>query len=110
MADVLMLKDDSVHTVFDDRDALELVRTCMGDDIQRWLEDRLSDGENDDDYIDDLEKEIDTLRDHHKDVMRQLREQSGTIAGLIREKDIDRKALSHAAGEIGAVTWREMNV
>ena len=57
-----------------------------------------------------LEKEADSLRVHHKDVMAQLRQQSETIAGLIREKNIDRKALSTAAGQIGCITWRELNV
>lgn len=40
--------------------------------------------------------------------MAELRKQSETIAGLIREKDIDRRALSAAAGAIGCITWREM--
>ena len=35
---------------------------------------------------------------------------AGIIASLIREKDIDRKQLSAAAGTIGTITWREINV
>lgn len=108
MADVIRLKDGSVHTVFDERDALELVRDYMGDDIHRWFEYCLSDREDDGAYIEDLEKEADGLRDHHREVMAELREQSEIIAGLIREKDIDRRALSTAAGKIGTITWREL--
>jgi hypothetical protein len=41
--------------------------------------------------------------------MTELRKESETIAGLIREKEIDRRALSAAAGNIGCITWREAN-
>ena len=61
-----------------------------------------------DHIIEDLEKEVEGLRARHKEVMQELRRQSETIAGLIREKEIDRKALSSAAGAIGSITWREL--
>ena len=109
MADVIQLSDGSVHTVFDDHDALDLISTYMGYEIQRWLEDRLNGGEDVESYIEDLEKEADSLRAHHKEVMTELRQHSEVIAALIREKDIDRKALSTEAGTVSCVTWREMN-
>ena len=108
MADVIQLSDGSVHTIFDERDALELIDQRMGMEMRRWIEDWMSEGEGDADYIDYLEKEAEGLRAHHKEVMQELRRQSETIAGLIREKEIDRRALSAAAGAIGCVTWREM--
>ena len=109
MADVIQLSDGSVHTLFDDRDALDLIGAHMGWDMRGWWEDRLADDDDAGAYIEDLEKECDCLRAHHKEVMAELRKQSETIAGLIREKDIDRRALSAAAGAIGCVTWREIN-
>ena len=108
MADVIQLSDGSVHTLYDERDALELVDRCMGAEMRRWLENWMSKGDDDTAYIDDLEKEAEGLRARHKEVMAELRQQSETIAGLIREKEIDRKALSAAAGAIGRVTWREL--
>ncbi len=108
MADVIQLSDGSVHTVFDERDALELVDRYMGMEMRRWLEDWMSESDDDAAYIDNLEKETEGFRAHHSEVMAELRRQSETIAGLIREKEIDRKALSAAAGAIGCVTWREM--
>ena len=110
MADVITLKNGRNEIVFDERSFLDLVDEHMGSEARRWLEEWL--GENDDasDYIDDLEKELAGAKDHHKAVMAQLRQQSETIAGLIREKEIDRKALSTAAGQIGCITWRELNV
>ena len=108
MADVIQLSDGSVHTLFDERDALELVDRHMGVEMRKWLEGWMSEGNEDAAYIDDLEKEAEGLRARHKEVMAELRRQSETIAGLIREKEIDRKALSSAAGAIGSITWREL--
>jgi ferritin-like metal-binding protein YciE len=108
MADVIQLSDGSVHTLFDERDALELVDSCMGMEMRRWLENWISESDDDAAYIEDLEKEAEGLRAHHKEVMQELQRQSETIAGLIREKEIDRKALSSAAGAIGSITWREL--
>ena len=108
MADVIQLSDGSVHTLFDERDALDLIDRYMGLELRKWLENLLSESDDDAAYIDDLEKEADGLRAHHKEVMAELRKQSENIAGLIREKKIDRKALSAAAGAIGSITWREL--
>ena len=110
MASVITLPNGRNETVFDLRDLLELVETHLGDEARRLLEEYLEPESEDAEYIEYLEKEADQRRTHYKDVMKQLREQSETIARLIREKEIDRKALSHAAGVIGTVTWREMNV
>ena len=109
MADVITLKNGRNEIVFDERGFMDLVDEHMGSEARRWLEDWL--GNNDDvaDYIDDLEKEADGLRAHHREVMTELRKESETIAGLIREKEIDRRALSTAAGNIGCITWREAN-
>ena len=110
MAQVIQLKDGGIETVFDLSDVLFLIDTHMGDEVRRWLEDWLSEKDDDADYIDDLEKDLQAAKDHRKEGMRTLREQSETIARLIREKEIDRKALSTAAGVIGTTTWRELNV
>ena len=110
MADVITLKNGRNEIVFDERSFLDLVDEHMGPEARRWLEDWLSESDDDSEYIDDLEQELASAKDHHKDVMAQLRQQSETIASLIREKEIDRKALSIAAGTIGTITWRELNV
>lgn len=105
MADVMKLSDGSLHTVFDLKDVLEIIDARLGDEPRRWLEDYLADLE-----CPDLEEELKAEQDHRHEVMQALREQSETIARLIREKEIDRRALSTAAGVIGSITWREMNV
>ena len=110
MADAIKLADNSAHVVFDLKDFLELVDAYLGDEACSWLEEYLSESDDNDEYIDDLEAELKGARDHHREVMEELRRQSETIAGLIRIKEIDLKKLSEAAGTIGSITWREMNV
>ena len=108
--DVLKLSDGSIHTVFDIRDVMELIDTHVGSEVRRWLEEYLTEDDDLGDYVSDLEAEVKGIRDHHHEVMNSLREESEKIACLIRERDIDRKALSTAAGKIGTITWRELNV
>ena len=100
MAEVLQLSDGSIHTVFDIRDMMELIDSHLGYEARRWLGD----------YVSDLEKEVEGVRAHHREVMNSLRAESEKIACLIREKEIDRMQLSTAAGRIGTITWREVNV
>ena len=110
MADVISMNNGKTEVVFGERDFLDLVDAHMGMEARRWLEEYLAEGDADAAYIEDLEKMLDGAKAHHKEVMTELRKLSEEIAGIIREKDIDRKALSNAAGQIGIITWREINV
>lgn len=107
MANTILLPNGRIETVFNKRDFLELVDEYMGSDACRWMEEWLAEKDGDADYVTYLEKEADSLRVHHKEVMEKLWKESEIIAGLIRKKEIDRKALSTAAGNIGSITWRE---
>ena len=109
MTNVITLPDGKSKTIFSERDFMEVLETYMGSDARRWLEDWMSECDDDAEYIHDLEKEMNSLRTHHREAMAELRANSETIARLIREKGIDRKALSAAAGNIGCITWREAN-
>ena len=114
MAHVITTKDGKNHTLFDERDLFSLMEEYAGDEARRWLEDYFSDWEaehsDDAEYIKELEAEIKHMQEHRKETARRFREQSEFIAGLICEKDIDRRALSSAAGKISQITWRELNV
>ena len=110
MANVIWLKSGQTETVFDLEDLLRLVEEYMGDETRRLLEDFTAPPEDQTEYIDYLEAENRQLRDHHHEVMTELRSLSETEARLIQEKEIDRKALSTIAGKIGTITWREINV
>lgn len=109
MAHMITLNDGSMETIFDERDFLNMVDERLGMEARRWLEDYLSEGNEDAAYIDDLEIILDSAKAHHKEVMGELRKLSEEIAGIICQKDIDRRALSNAAGQIGIITWREIN-
>ena len=107
---VIQLKSGKTETVFDLEGLLYLVEQYMGSEARLLLEDLITHENDDAEYIADLEKDIQKLRDHHHEVMEELRKLSETEARLIREKEIDRKALSTVAGKIGTITWREINV
>lgn len=110
MANVIQLKSGQVETVFDLDGLLYLVEQHMGSDARLMLEDCIAEIEDPEEYISDLEKENQRLRDHHHAVMEELRSLSEAEARLIQEREIDRKALSAVAGKIGTITWRECNV
>lgn len=110
MANVIQLKSGETETVFDLNDLLYLVEEHMGSDARRLLEDFTAPEDDAAEYIDSLEKENKRLRDHHHEVMEDLRAQSETIVRLIQKPEIDRSALSTVAGIIGKTTWREINV
>ena len=110
MANVILLKGGQVETVFDLDDLLYLIDRDMGYDTRILLEELTAPEDDSEEYIAQLEKENQQLREHHREVMQALRAQSETIARLIREPEIDRKTLSTTAGVIGKITWREINV
>ena len=110
MADVIKLIDGSNYIVFGLKDLLELIDTQLGDEARSWLEEYWAESNDNDEYIEDLEAELKGVRKHHREVMEELGRQSETIAVLIRKNEINREKLSEAAGLIGSITWREMNV
>lgn len=110
MANVILLKGGQAETVFDLDDLLYLIDRDMGYDTRILLEELTAPDDDSEEYIAQLEKENQHLREHHREVMQALRAQSETIARLIREPEIDRKTLSTTAGVIGKITWREINV
>ena len=107
---VIALPGGKTEVIFDDRDFLNLLEERMGYDARCWLEERLEPSGDDAEYIAYLEKEIEAMKKRCQETMTALRKQSETINELIREKKIDRVKLSHAAGAISMITWRELNV
>ena len=112
MGRILTLKDGSNHTVFSVLDLMDLVDTYMGLEMKSAIEEEFSEAElahyDDDEYIKDLEQENKGLRDHHKEVMEELRDASKTLAHEIGQPVQDRKAISNIAGTIGIITGREL--
>lgn len=107
---IIALPNGKTEVIFDERDFLNLLEEHMGYDARRWLEEYMEPGSDDADYIAYLEKELEAQKKRRLDAMKALRKQSEAIAELILEKEIDRVKLSHAAGAISLITWREINV
>lgn len=110
MATTIMMPDGKVETVFDLADLLGLIEDRMGWETRKLLEEWSRPESDAEEYIAYLEKEVEAQKTRRLEAMKALRKQSETIAGLIREKEIDRVKLSHAAGAISMITWRELNV
>lgn len=101
MVQVIELLDGSIHTIIGEMDLLSLVEQKMGLEVRMMIEEMMSNPSE--------EQKLDEIRAHFKGVMGEIYEQSKVIAGLIQKRDIDRQALSTAAGKIGVITWRELN-
>ncbi len=110
MATTIMTPDGGIETVFDLDSLLRLIEERMGYEARDLLEEWIRPDSDAEEYIACLEKEVEAQKARRMDAMKALRKQSETIAGLIREKEIDRVKLSHAAGAISLITWREINV
>ena len=109
MANTIMLPDGRIETVFNKSEFLNLVDEFMGYDACRWLEEWMEEESGDSAYLGSLESELEGVKEHYREVMNELRTHSEKLAGLIREKDLDRRAISETTGKIGLITWREAN-
>ena len=110
MATTIMLPNGRNETVFDLADLLRLIEERLGYEARDLLEEWIRPDSEAEDYIKYLEKEVEAQKTRRLNAMKALREQSEIIAGLIREKEIDRVKLSRAASAIGMITWREPHV
>ena len=82
MANVILLKGGQVETVFDLDDLLYLIDRDMGYDTRILLEELTAPEDDSEEYVAQLEKENQQLREHHREVMQALRAQSETIRRL----------------------------
>lgn len=104
----IVLKDKKVATILEPRHMLELVDEYMGYDARVWIEDYMTGADQETADVAAVEDWYEKRIDHYKQVIRELRTHSEKLAGLIREKELDRKAISHEAGQIGVITGREL--
>lgn len=101
---VISLKDDSVHTLFQFRDFLELVDQNMGMDAARWLENHVSQAEKAADYttakvntdLQSYEANLDSNRTAFQDIQDAV----DSIDDLLCESRVDRDKMAFHIGEI----------
>lgn len=109
MAAVIKMKDEQIQVVMGLRDFLYLVDHYMGDESCRWLEEFMEEKEAENRDYDDLFDYTEKMRVHYKEVMEKLRQRAEKLAGLIQQRELDRKAISNTAGSISVLTWKEAN-
>lgn len=111
MAHVIEVKGKAA-VVIGLKDMMELIDQHMGPDFLTALEETLSEI-----YASEFEwaqierehrSELEEIREHYHNVIRDIRDQSEELAELIREKRLNRNAISKCAGKIGTLTWREL--
>ena len=104
----IQLKDKRVENILEPRHMLDLVDEYMGTDARYWIEDYLAEADGQTAEVADLEAWYEKRIDHYKEVIRELRSHSEALTGLICEKELNRKAISHEAGQICVITGREL--
>ena len=104
----ILLKDKKVSTILEPRHMLELVDEYMGMDARIWFEDYLAEADSQTADVAAMEAYYEKQIEHYHQVIRELRTHSEKLARLIREKELNRMAISQEAGQIGVITGREM--
>jgi len=87
---------------------LELVDEYMGMDARMWFEDYLAGADSQTADVAAMETWYEKRSEHYRQVIRELRAHAEKLSGLIREKELNRTAISHEAGQIGVITGREL--
>ena len=104
----ILLTDKKVATILEPRHMLELVDEYMGTDARMWFEDYLAEADSQTADVTAMETYYEKQIEHYHQVIRELRAHAEMLAGLIREKELNRTAISHEAGQIGVITGREL--
>ena len=112
MPHVLTTKDAKNHTVIDEADILSLVEDYAGYDIRVWLEEWLAEQKAEtEDAIktaNEIEAEIDNLRDHHREVLSNMYEEASWLMKLTGEYRPKRSDIRECTEKIWNVLVREI--
>ncbi|WP_298031043.1 hypothetical protein [uncultured Dysosmobacter sp.] len=107
--DLIKLNDGSLEIVADMRDFIDLIDRHLGIEARHWLEEAIDEELTNNLYAEELEREIDDLKEYHRSVMKNIRKHGEKLGKLICEKELNRREISNTVGAIGTITWREMN-
>jgi len=112
MPHVLTTKDGKNHTVIDEADILSLVEDYAGYDIRVWLEEWLTEqrAETQDALAaaKETEEEIDSLRDHHREVLSDMYEEASWLMKLTGEYRPKRSDIRECTEKIWNVLAQEI--
>ena len=113
MAHVITTNDRENIILMTFRDFTDLLEQHIGIEARDWLLEYLSDTYGEEGEInavaEEYEKDLQAQKEKYKKTMEEIRAEAEKLAGLICQKELDRKAISNTAGRIGTITWREVN-
>jgi hypothetical protein len=112
MADVISLKNGEISTVFDLRDALELVERYAGYELRRYLESWAEELESDARDFDEQEKyyqsEQEKLQDGFRSVLVDLRDDADEILKLMSAQRWDQDKIFRSCSRLRDRIDREL--
>lgn len=100
MGTVLRDRQGIDHTVFDRESFLKVLREVAGDEIYDYFKQEFEEEMDLQIQLEDLEAEKRGLKDYYEDKMKRIEEYASDLAEIIRQKNIDRKAMSTMAGKV----------
>ena len=116
MPHVLTAKDGRNHTVFDERDLLQLIADYLGADFRDWLEEWAGDykadmqGELDEarETAKEAEQELDKLKNHQRQVFTNMYEEAERLMDLTEKEHPDLAEIHSLAEKIWDVIANEL--
>ena len=112
MAHVMELKDGRMVTVLQLKVALEIVEEYAGEEPRRYIEDYISEAEQDSLDFDAQEKyygeQMERMEEHQRAVLNDVKEELEDVEQMLLAPRLDRKKLISAVKHIWKMVWAEL--
>lgn len=112
MAHVMEMKDGKKATVFGLRDVLEIIREYAGEEPRRFMEEYLSETEQDRVDFEKQEKyyegRLEKQGDRQRALLNDLKEELEAVEQLLSASRLNRAKLADAVRRIRQMVWAEL--
>lgn len=108
MPHTMELKDGTVTTLFQYKDFLELVDSCMGHEARRYLEEMQCDLAGLEKDMEYAGKEYERQGDHQRNVLNNIREEAEALDKLLRADRLNRKRIQISVKRIRQMVMQEL--
>lgn len=112
MAHVMKLKDGRMVTAFHLKDVLEVVEEYAGQEPRRYIEDYISEAEQDSLDFEAQEKyygeRLERMEAHQRSVLNDVKEELEAVEQMLLASRLDRKKLTAAVKHIWKMVWAEL--
>jgi len=102
------LKDGTVTTLFQYKDFLELVDSCMGHEARRYLEEMQCDLAGLEKDMEYAGKEYERQGDHQRNVLNNIREEAEALDKLLLADRLNRKRIQISVKRIRQMVMQEL--